>query len=475
MRVLVLGGYGLIGLAVSKRLIADGHSVIGLARSSARGRALLPTAEWRQADISKLQRPADWQPFLENVDAVVNAAGVLQDGLKDNVTAVQYLAICALIEACEGGAQQRFVQISAPGVEEQSGTQFYRSKAKADQALKDSALSWTILRPGLVIAPQAYGGTSLVRTLAAVPFLQPIVLAKTPVQTVSVGDVAHAVALAVRGDMAGLDVDLVEAEPQTLADLVLAVRAWLGFAPPRAVVSFPAWLGAIFAKGADLAGWLGWRSALRSTSLAVLRDGVTGDAQAWQKVSGAPAKSLSQTLHDLPSTVQERVYARMMLAFPIMLIVLSAFWIASGVIGWWEHDRAVAVIDGALPEPLADLFVRAGSVVDILVGAAMLFRPATRWACFAAILVSAGYLAGVFGVGRELCDLVGGQRLPRLVVGEPVERLDRACQRLDVRDVGVLQRGRERHHRRQLGAERLDLLIAWRELCHRGDGADFVG
>ncbi|MEM9572058.1 MAG: SDR family oxidoreductase [Pseudomonadota bacterium] len=394
MRVLVLGGYGLIGLAVSKRLIADGHKVIGLARSGARGRALLPEAEWREADISKLQSSADWQPFLENVDVVVNAAGALQDGLKDNVTAVQYLAITALIDACQNQGIQRIIQISAPGVSEDSQTRFYRTKAKADQALMQSALSWTILRPGLVIAPQAYGGTSLIRTLAAVPWVQPIVLANTPVQTISVDDVAEAVSIAVSGKMDGMDVDLVEAKPQTLADLVLAVRSWLGFAPPRAVIPLPSSVGIMMAKGADLAGWLGWRSALRSTSLSVLKHGVTGDASAWQTIAGRPASALSETLHKLPSTVQERVYARMMLAYPILLIVLSVFWIASGMIGLFQHDRAVAVIQDALPDGLSHLFVRGGSLVDIVIGAGMLFRPSTRWACFASILVSVGYMVG---------------------------------------------------------------------------------
>ena len=38
MRVLVLGGYGLIGLEISKRLFRAGHTVVGLGRSRQQGR-----------------------------------------------------------------------------------------------------------------------------------------------------------------------------------------------------------------------------------------------------------------------------------------------------------------------------------------------------------------------------------------------------------------------------------------------------
>lgn len=394
LRVLVLGGYGLIGSAVSKRLISDGCDLVGLGRSAKRGRALLPGAEWREADISKLTSAADWYPYLEQIDVVVNASGALQNGLKDNVAAVQSDAISALIKACETKGVQRFVQISAPGASEASDTLFYQSKGKADRALKASSLKWSILRPGLVIAPQAYGGTSLIRMLAAFPVIQPIVMADTPVQTVSVDDVSNAVSIAVTGDLDGKDIDVVEPNVQSLAELVLKVRSWLGFAPPSVVLALPNGIGRSIAKLADLAGWLGWRSALRTTSLAVLTNGVTGNSAQLESASGQQASTLEQTLERIPSTVQERVYARAMLAFPILLVILSAFWITSGVIGLFQHSAAVEVILDAMSEPLAHVFVRGGSILDILIGAIMLFRPAARWACIASIFVASGYLAG---------------------------------------------------------------------------------
>lgn len=392
MRILVLGGYGLIGLAISKRLLRDGHDLVGLGRSARKGRALLPDADWISADIATLTQPEDWRGHLENVDLVINAAGALQDGLKDKVIAVQQHAMLALIRACETAGVNRFVQISAPGVDAAASTAFYRSKAIADQALRNSALDWTILRPGLVWSPHAYGGTALIRMLAAFPLIQPLVMADRQVQTIAIEDVAEAVSMAVQGQLSRKDLDLVEPQAHSLQDIILQVRAWLGFARPRAVWTLPGWIGRASARLADLSGWLGWRPALRTTSLDVMMNGVTGNPGDWASISNQPARTLEQTLRQLPSTAQERIFARTMLAFPVILVILAGFWIASGLVGLIQHDRAVAMLAGHFSGDVAGLLVRAGSLVDITIGLGLIFRPTLRVACAASILVSLVYL-----------------------------------------------------------------------------------
>ncbi len=402
MRILVLGGYGLIGLALSKRLTEDGHQLVGLARSATKGRAFLPSADWIEADIATLATPQHWHRFLVGIDVVVNAAGALQDGLKDNVAAVQRDAIKALIEACEQTGVQKFIQISAPGVTEDSDTQFYRTKAAADHALKSSSLNWTIFRPGLVIAPHAYGGTSLVRMLAGFPIVQPIILANTQIQTVSIDDVADAVSLAVREDLGGQEFDLVEPGSQSLRELVLRFRQWLGFANPKAILELPKWVGQVTSTMADLAGWLGWRPAMRSTAITVLSKGVTGDSSAWEKRTGKPIGTLEKTLSQLPSTGQERIYARAMLAFPVAVMTLAGFWIVSGIVGLGQHENAVAILKGKVPDMFAGLFVRVGSFADILVGAMVLCRPTIRLGCLASVGLSMAYVIASAIVTPEL-------------------------------------------------------------------------
>lgn len=393
MRVLVLGGYGLIGLAVSKSLLNQEKQVVGLARSAETGKKFLPEAIWISADISKLTDPEDWLEHLNKIDAVVNAAGLLQNGLNDNVAATQRDAIIALIKACEQMGVEKFIQISAPGATTTAKTLFYKTKAEADVALKKSRLKWTILRPGLVISSNAYGGTSLLRMLAAFPLIQPLVMPKARIQTISVHDVAYAVSVSLGEDnLAGQDFDLVEENSQTLTELILSFRAWLGFSKPAIVMPLPNWVGGAVSKIADGAGWLGWRSSLRSTSLKVLTRNITGDPAPWTHETGHVPQSLKRTLKNLPSTAQERLYARMKLLFPLLLFIMSGFWIVSGLMGFLQFERAVKVLDGGLPEKMATLFVYLGAVVDIGIGLFVLFRPLTRMVSLFSIVMATVYV-----------------------------------------------------------------------------------
>jgi hypothetical protein len=285
------------------------------------------------------------------------------------------------------------VQISAPGADPAASTEFLRTKGEADAVLRDSELKWVILKPGLVLASTAHGGTSLLRMLAAFPIIQPMVLAQAKLQTVDVRDVAAAIARCLTdSSLAGREFDLVEPGVETVESTILCFRRWLGFAAPLGVLRLPRVFGFGVARFADIAGHLGWRSPLRSTAMEVLAGNVTGDGTTWSHVSGERLRSLVETLSELPSTRQERLFARLQLLFPFLLLTLSAFWIASGLIGLWQYEAAAALVTDRLGSALATPSVYTGSVIDLGIGVTMLFRQTARTACFAAVGVSFGYL-----------------------------------------------------------------------------------
>ena len=393
MRVLLLGAYGLIGAELARRLAQDGHEVIGLGRSRRAARRVPSVSRWIYADLRSLTEKNAWRFHLSRVEVVINAAGALQDGAKDDLSAVQDRSIRALIDACEQQESvRRFVQISAPGATADAETPFMRTKFVADEALKASNLDWVVFRPGLVISANAYGGTQLLRMLAAFPVVQPLTYGGRDLQTVAVSDVCDAVSRAVSGEAPSGDYDLVEPYAPRLRDIVLGLRAWLGYSAPLAVIEAPAWMAAPASWLADLAGWLGWRSPLRSTAMRVIANNVVGDPAPWRGVTGRDLKPLAHTLSDMPATAQERLYARAQLALPIVMLTLAAFWFASGLIGYAHVAAATTVLSGAIPYEAARTFVIGGSLLDMLLGVAVLFRRWSKAALIGMLVMTAGYV-----------------------------------------------------------------------------------
>lgn len=394
MRVLILGGYGLIGLAIARALHDEGHEVTGLGRSPDIGQRLFPVIRWIHGDLASLGTAARWKPLLAGFDAVVNAAGTLQDGLRESVERTHHIAIAALAAACAETPTVRLIQISAAGASSDAPTEFMRSKARADEAIAASAIHWVILRPGLVIGPSAYGGSALIRAIAAFPIVVPIAFPGKRIQSVALSDLVRVVLEAVEGLIpANTVVDVVEDEPHTLREIIEGARQWLGFRRPLAIVRMPRWIVAIASIGADALGFLGWRSPLRSTAIRSIEHEVLGDAAPLRRIRGKSVAPLESILAGIPAGIQERWFARAYLLMPVMVATLSLFWIVSGVIGLLDIHRSVATIPASiLGTRIPTSLVLGGSVLDIALGIVMLYRPLARLACAGMIATSLAYL-----------------------------------------------------------------------------------
>jgi uncharacterized protein YbjT (DUF2867 family) len=395
MRIAVIGAYGLIGSYLTSRLIEEGHALLGIGRDIAAAQRRFPSVSWAQADLATASVEA-WAALLDGIDAVINCAGALQDSPRDDLQAVHVTGVELLAAACARAGVGRFIHVSAAGVGEGRETAFNRTKLAAEAALAATDLDWIILRPGLVLAPTAYGGTALLRGLAGLPHVLPSAFPESAVQLVSVEDVAEAVVrILARPDLRRVGIDLVHAERHGFETLLVALRQWLGL-PPARILRVPAALIGLTARLADGLAYLGWRSPMRSAALAQLRLGVTGDAEAARRLLGLELRSLRQILEAWPAGVQERWFARSYFLKPAILIGLGLFWLLSGAIGLsLGFTPAVAVLtDVGVAPALAKAAVIGGGLADMLLGSAVAFRRAAPWALRGMLLVSAAYLIG---------------------------------------------------------------------------------
>ena len=388
LSVLVLGATGLIGAAVSARLSTQGHDVVRLARSAregaGQGRAIA-------ADIAKLTREEDWQPYLEGIDAVVNCAGVLQDSVRDSTAGIHVDGTGALFGACEALGVRKIVHISAIGVDRAGPTAFSRTKLEGDELLMARNLDWVILRPVLVIGRAAFGGSALLRALAAFPVL-PVPPDMKPMQIVQLDDLVETVSFFLRpGSPSKLVLEVAAPDRLSFVEVVAAYRRWLGWKPARSVRVAAAPARILYGLG-DLLSWLGWRPPLRSTARREIARGIVGESGAWTAATGIRPQSLHDALAAEPASVQDKWFAKLYLLKSVVFGVLALYWIATGVIalgpGWETGMEFMAESGAAWYGPL----LIASGAVDILIGLGIACRPTARLSLWAALGLSIAYV-----------------------------------------------------------------------------------
>ncbi|AUX80055.1 MULTISPECIES: SDR family oxidoreductase [Sinorhizobium] len=392
MRVLVIGASGLIGAAVCAKLLERGMTVVRVVRP---GSSLSKTGETVELDLARAVRPEDWLPHLLNITAVVNCAGTLQDGPGHDTSGVHIRGPSALFQACEQAGVRRVIHFSAMGVEKQQPSPFSRTKLEGDEALMARDLDWVILRPSVVLGPGAFGASALIRGLAALPVL-PIMPNTGLLQVVRLEDVARTVEMLVHPSAPKrLILEIAGPEPLSFEDVVRTYRHWLGWSPAR-ILNIPAPLAGLLYKLSDLAGALGWLPPTRSTAQKEITRGAVGDIRAWSENTGIEPTALSVALARTPITVQERWFARLYLLKPVIFVVLSLFWIATGVISLTTgYQIGIDLMERTGAGVLAGPSVVAGAIADIVIGLAIAVRRTSRAGLYGAIGLSLFYaLAG---------------------------------------------------------------------------------
>ena len=213
--ILVAGGTGTLGAHVVRLALAQGHAVRVLTRDPRRARALPAAVEVMTGDVREATNLA---AAVNGCEAVVSAVHGFAGPGAVSPEAIDRDANRALVRAAASAGVARFVLVSVFGAAPDHPMSLHRAKYAAEQAVRASGVSFTIVRStafletwlALIGGPLATKGEALVFG----PGLNPINL-------VSARDVAALVVLSL-GDKA-LRNQLVEiGGPENLAFVTLA-------------------------------------------------------------------------------------------------------------------------------------------------------------------------------------------------------------------------------------------------------------
>ena len=154
MQVVIAGGHGQIALELTRLLDERGDLVRSLIRNpdhseevSEAGATEPIVCDLEEDDADRIARA------VGEADAVVFAAGAGPGSSAERKESMDYGGAVKLIEAAKENGIDRYVIVSSMGADaDHEGEEIFdvylRAKGRADQALAESGLKYTIVRPG---------------------------------------------------------------------------------------------------------------------------------------------------------------------------------------------------------------------------------------------------------------------------------------------------------------------------------------
>lgn len=222
-----------MGRAIVRHLTAMPDArVRGMSRSPerARNQLELPNLEWVRAEVTE---PSTLPNALSGADAIVSAVqfeGYPVENPKKGLTfdRVDYGGTIALLDAAKQVGCARFIYISGAAADEHASHPGFRAKGRAERAIRESGLTYTIFRPSLVYGPEDNVLNNFAKLLKFAPTFGIPGTGRQKVQPLLVDDLAACVAMAVGGKGANAIFEIGGPDPMTFDEMIRIVMEVTG-------------------------------------------------------------------------------------------------------------------------------------------------------------------------------------------------------------------------------------------------------
>ena len=167
--IFIAGASGFVGGHLVDYLLAKGHRVKCLARSESAKKSL--SAKGAEVISGDITHPETLTNILSPEDFVVHLVGIIEERGGATFEAVHHKGTANLVAEAKYAGVKHFFYQSALGADKASWSAYLKTKAEAEEIVKQSGLSYTIFRPSLIIGPWDGFTKKLVEMLKLSPVL----------------------------------------------------------------------------------------------------------------------------------------------------------------------------------------------------------------------------------------------------------------------------------------------------------------
>ena len=194
--ILVAGGTGFVGGGIVRELARRGRQFAVLTRDAVRSAERFPglSVQYREGDV---REPSSLEAAMAGAEAVISCQQFPNSPIENPAKGYTFEEVDArgtenLVVVAKAAGAKQFVYLSATGAAPE-GRHWFRAKWRAEQAVRNSGLTYTILRPPWVYGPE---DAALNRFLGMSRFLPFVPLIGSPgkqmMQPVFIDDVGRA-------------------------------------------------------------------------------------------------------------------------------------------------------------------------------------------------------------------------------------------------------------------------------------------
>ena len=167
--ILVTGATGYVGRNLIKLL--DNRKVKCFVRKNSEIKAL----EGFNIEYGDITDIASIERVLDNVDAVIHMAAVVNSSDKEIYYLVNVKGTKNLIEACKNRGVKRIIFVSSMAATREFLDDYGKSKKEAEELVANSGLKYTILRPTIIYGADNSTLKQFIEYIQKVPFLVPVI------------------------------------------------------------------------------------------------------------------------------------------------------------------------------------------------------------------------------------------------------------------------------------------------------------
>lgn len=218
MKIAITGGTGFVGRHLADGLEGDGHEVVVFSRRTGAG-----------LDLD----PDDLARRLAGCDSVVHCAGINREIGDQTYDAVHVRGTERLVEAAHLAGVGRVVMLSFLRARPDGPTAYHRSKWAAEEIVRSSGLTHTILKAGVIHGRGDHMLDHLSHAFHTFPVFGLVGRHERPVRPIAVDDVARILQAAALGDerLANRTVAVLGPDQMDLGEAVRRVADVVGRTP----------------------------------------------------------------------------------------------------------------------------------------------------------------------------------------------------------------------------------------------------